>query len=77
MIRRERTWRRRPRSETFSRPVILLLGGRDKGGDFDSLAVFIRKGVKKVVLFGEAREASGGLSRHREDKPGTDPGEGC
>ena len=43
--------------ETFSRPVILLLGGRDKGGDFDSLAVFIRKGVKKVVLFGEAREA--------------------
>ena len=43
--------------ETFSRPVILLLGGRDKGGDFDSLAVFIRKGVKEVILFGEAREA--------------------
>ena len=43
--------------ETFSRPVILLLGGRDKGGDFDSLAVFIRKGVKGVILFGEAREA--------------------
>ena len=42
--------------ETFSRPVILLLGGRDKGGDFDTLAAFIRKGVKKIILFGEARE---------------------
>jgi len=43
--------------ETFARPVILLLGGRDKGGDFDTLAALIRKGVKEVILFGEAREA--------------------
>jgi UDP-N-acetylmuramoylalanine--D-glutamate ligase len=42
--------------ETFSRPVILLLGGRDKGGDFDSLAEGIRGGVKEMILFGEARE---------------------
>ncbi len=42
--------------ETFSRPVILLLGGRDKGGDFDTLAAFICKGVKEMILFGEARE---------------------
>jgi len=45
--------------ETFSRPVILLLGGRDKGGDFDALAALIRRGVKEVILFGEAREAIG------------------
>ncbi len=45
--------------ETFSRPVILLLGGRDKGGDFGSLAEGIRRGVKEMILFGEARETIG------------------
>ncbi|HOD35151.1 MAG TPA: UDP-N-acetylmuramoyl-L-alanine--D-glutamate ligase [Syntrophales bacterium] len=45
--------------ETFSRPVILLLGGRDKGGDFDTLTPPIRRGVKEVILFGEAGEAIG------------------
>ena len=42
--------------ESFSGPVILLLGGRDKGGDFESLAPLIRKNVKRVVIFGEARD---------------------
>ena len=42
--------------ESFSKPTILLLGGRDKGGDFESLSVLIRKKVKEVVIFGEARE---------------------
>ncbi|MCE5265636.1 MAG: UDP-N-acetylmuramoyl-L-alanine--D-glutamate ligase [Deltaproteobacteria bacterium] len=41
--------------ESFSRPVILLLGGRDKEGDFETLAPLIRRGVKAMVLFGEAR----------------------
>ena len=40
--------------ETFSKPVILLLGGRDKGGDFTILSGFIRKRVKELVIFGEA-----------------------
>ena len=47
--------------ESFSRPVLLLLGGRDKEGDFETLAPLIRRGVKGVVLFGEAREKINGL----------------
>ncbi len=47
--------------ESFSRPVILLLGGRDKEGDFQTLAPLIRRGVKEMVLFGEAREKINGL----------------
>lgn len=41
--------------DTFSEPVILLLGGRDKDGDFDTLQPILKKKAKKVVLFGEAR----------------------
>ena len=40
--------------DTFSEPVILLLGGRDKDGDFDTLQPILTKKVKKVILFGEA-----------------------
>ncbi|MBE0666005.1 MAG: UDP-N-acetylmuramoyl-L-alanine--D-glutamate ligase [Candidatus Aminicenantes bacterium] len=42
--------------ETFSRPVVLLMGGRDKQGNFESLAAMIEKKVKTLILFGEARE---------------------
>ncbi len=45
--------------ESFSAPVILLLGGRDKGGDFENLSALIRKGVKGIVLFGESRQVIG------------------
>ncbi len=41
--------------EAFEAPVILLLGGRDKNGDFETLAPIIRRRVKEMVLFGEAR----------------------
>jgi UDP-N-acetylmuramoylalanine--D-glutamate ligase len=41
--------------ETFSRPVILLMGGRDKEGDFGTLSPLIKSKVKELVLFGEAR----------------------
>ncbi len=41
--------------ETFTQPVILLLGGRDKDGDFESLKPLLKKKTKKVILFGEAR----------------------
>jgi len=47
--------------ESFSQPVILLLGGRDKEGDFQTLAPLIRKSVKELLLFGEAREKINGL----------------
>jgi UDP-N-acetylmuramoylalanine--D-glutamate ligase len=40
--------------ETFSRPIILLLGGRDKEGDFETLSPLIKEKVKELVLFGEA-----------------------
>jgi UDP-N-acetylmuramoylalanine--D-glutamate ligase len=42
--------------ETFSVPIILLLGGRDKDGDFQALAPRLGQKVKELVLFGEARE---------------------
>jgi UDP-N-acetylmuramoylalanine--D-glutamate ligase len=41
--------------ESFSEPVVLLLGGRNKGGDFTILADSVRRGVKHLILFGEAR----------------------
>jgi UDP-N-acetylmuramoylalanine--D-glutamate ligase len=41
--------------DTFSEPVILLLGGRDKDGDFKTLQPILMKKAKKVILFGEAR----------------------
>jgi UDP-N-acetylmuramoylalanine--D-glutamate ligase len=41
--------------ETFARPIILLMGGRDKEGDFETLRPLVRAKVKELVLFGEAR----------------------
>ncbi len=42
---------------SFSKPVILIMGGRDKGNDYSELASEIRKKVKLVVAIGEGREA--------------------
>lgn len=42
--------------ESFPGSVILLMGGRDKGGDFGILTRLIGEKVKKLVLFGEARD---------------------
>ena len=42
--------------ESFSRPVILIAGGRDKDGDFSLLSSLIKSRVKKLVLIGEARD---------------------
>lgn len=42
--------------EGFSQPVILLAGGRDKGGDYGPLKRLIREKVKALILIGEARE---------------------
>lgn len=47
--------------DTFSQPVILLLGGRDKDGDFESLRPALEKKAKKIFLFGEARDRIGDL----------------
>lgn len=41
---------------SFSAPVILLAGGVDKGGDYAPLAGGIKQKVRRLVLFGAARE---------------------
>ena len=44
--------------ETFGdrggRPLLLIMGGRDKGGDFRALTELISSRVKEVVVIGEA-----------------------
>ncbi len=51
--------------ESFSTPVILIMGGLDKGGNFSLLAELVRSRVKALVLIGKAagtiRTALGGL----------------
>lgn len=42
--------------EGMTQPVILIAGGRDKGGDYRYIAESVRAKVKKMVLIGEARE---------------------
>lgn len=39
---------------SFDRPVVLILGGRGKGGDFSPLRKGVAKKVRSVVLVGEA-----------------------
>jgi UDP-N-acetylmuramoylalanine--D-glutamate ligase len=41
--------------ESFDRPVVLILGGRDKGADFLLLRQPVRQRVKRVILLGEAK----------------------
>ena len=41
---------------SFTEPVILLAGGVDKGGDYGPLEEGIKRKVRRLVLFGEARE---------------------
>ncbi|MBI2359873.1 MAG: UDP-N-acetylmuramoyl-L-alanine--D-glutamate ligase [Deltaproteobacteria bacterium] len=41
---------------SFSSPVILLAGGIDKGGSYRSLEDEVRRKVKKLILFGAAKE---------------------
>ncbi len=41
---------------SMSKNIILILGGRDKGGDLTAMAQKINETVKKVILIGEATE---------------------
>jgi UDP-N-acetylmuramoylalanine--D-glutamate ligase len=41
---------------SFTEPVILLAGGVDKGGDYAPLEAGIKQKVRRLVLFGEAKE---------------------
>jgi UDP-N-acetylmuramoylalanine--D-glutamate ligase len=42
--------------EAFDRPVLVVLGGRYKGGDFTDLAPALRHHGRRVLAIGEARE---------------------
>ncbi len=42
--------------ESFTQPIILLLGGLDKGGDFRSLLPHTHNNLKEVIAFGRAKE---------------------
>jgi UDP-N-acetylmuramoylalanine--D-glutamate ligase len=41
--------------QSFKKNIILIAGGRDKGGDFSILKPLIREKVKFLILFGEAK----------------------
>jgi UDP-N-acetylmuramoylalanine--D-glutamate ligase len=40
----------------MKQPVILIAGGRDKGGDYSILSELVHKKVKHMLLIGEARD---------------------
>jgi UDP-N-acetylmuramoylalanine--D-glutamate ligase len=42
--------------ECFDRPVILIMGGQNKKGDFNQLKARVRRRVKSLVVVGEARD---------------------
>jgi UDP-N-acetylmuramoylalanine--D-glutamate ligase len=41
---------------SFSAPIVLLAGGIDKGGDYRILEDEVRRKIKKLILFGAAKE---------------------
>jgi UDP-N-acetylmuramoylalanine--D-glutamate ligase len=42
--------------QSFSEPVILIAGGKDKNGDLNPLRELIQSRVKQLILIGEAKE---------------------
>lgn len=42
--------------QSVSPPIILIAGGRDKGGDFSKLRQLVQKNLKALILMGEAKE---------------------
>ena len=42
--------------ESFDRPIVLVLGGKDKGSDFTKLRRVVKSRVKKIVLVGAAKD---------------------
>ena len=43
--------------ESFDAPVILIMGGRDKGGSYAGLEGSVKARVKKLIAIGEAKES--------------------
>jgi UDP-N-acetylmuramoylalanine--D-glutamate ligase len=43
--------------QSYADPIVLILGGQDKGNDYNEIAEFIRKRVRAVVAIGEGKKA--------------------
>ena len=56
--------------QSFTEPIVLLLGGRDKNLPWEDLAAMVRQRVQHVVLFGEAAEK---ISAVLDQAPGPFP----
>jgi UDP-N-acetylmuramoylalanine--D-glutamate ligase len=41
--------------ESFEKPIVLMLGGRDKAGDFTKLSDLVKAKVTRIVAFGECK----------------------
>jgi UDP-N-acetylmuramoylalanine--D-glutamate ligase len=56
--------------QCFSQPVVLIMGGRDKGSDFCALTAAIKKHVKTLIVMGEAaRQIEAALGQSVSYKP--------
>ncbi|MCL5428883.1 MAG: UDP-N-acetylmuramoyl-L-alanine--D-glutamate ligase [Chloroflexi bacterium] len=53
---------------SFKRPIVLLLGGRDKGLPWESLAELAKHRVHHVVVFGEAAEMVSSVFQRKAPK---------
>lgn len=42
--------------QAFSEPIVILLGGRDKGNDYSMLRELVKKNVRAIVAIGESAE---------------------
>ena len=42
--------------ECFQTPVVLIMGGRNKGYDFTVLGEYVRQRVRKLIVIGEAAD---------------------
>jgi UDP-N-acetylmuramoylalanine--D-glutamate ligase len=52
---------------SFAGPVILLAGGVDKGGDYSPLRPLLQNKVKKLILFGAAKDIIAGALKNTTD----------
>ncbi|MFQ6002906.1 MAG: UDP-N-acetylmuramoyl-L-alanine--D-glutamate ligase, partial [Candidatus Zixiibacteriota bacterium] len=50
--------------QSIEKPIILIAGGKDKGGDFTKLRELVKNRVKTLVLIGEAKEKIGDALSH-------------
>ncbi|MCX6133173.1 MAG: UDP-N-acetylmuramoyl-L-alanine--D-glutamate ligase [Ignavibacteriales bacterium] len=42
--------------QAFDRPIIMMLGGRDKGNDYSRITELVRKNVRAIVAMGESAD---------------------